>query len=309
MRKGKMPLMGYHHDLIKAHHVNGLDFSDFRLPAAICGTCNTVLHEHCAGKFDRKLPDVFNYSLIKVARGATGPCDCLICQISKLVGKQPHPIFGSEWPQKGRPKSTDSINFTGTPGKTTLCSKCFSPAILGQRHACSQQMRSANLQGIVTGDQKLGPIVANSVLKAMPQSSDGAVQLPQARGGRPSTVYLGSEASKDGKGQAELTAQDMAKIQLSCGLSNEGVRKFLGQFKKATGRALLEKDFRKKFNALGQSLSEEFTLTQLTIHQESVLVAHCISLQDFARRVMMEKNMDPDNILIKLGADHGQAYS
>jgi len=61
---------------------------DNRLPQGLCSTCRRTLNDYGAGKFDRCLPQFYDFTCMNgFLKARNGVCACLICQMAPVRGK------------------------------------------------------------------------------------------------------------------------------------------------------------------------------------------------------------------------------
>ncbi|XP_065673024.1 uncharacterized protein LOC136090361 [Hydra vulgaris] len=262
MRKGDRELndfiIGRIHKLLKTD----IDFADERVPQAICNACRTLLQKRDAGDMSVSLPAIYNFSaiIVKPLTRTSGPCDCLICQITKLKLNQKHPLAPKE---QNRNLDQGESSKPGPSPKSRLqssekrCAQCLSILARGFRHSCTIGTRHQNLQALVQSDPVGAEQIASAIISSKDASPGGTVRLSQARGGQLFPLTPGP-ASAHKSTSSTLTMQSLLNVQLNTGLSNTGMRQLASTLSKATETRLVEPFFQQKFAAVGKSLNDFF---------------------------------------------------
>ncbi len=188
MRKGDRELnefiIGRIHKLVKSD----INFSDERVPLAICNTCRALLQKRDAGDVSVSLPAVYNFStiVVKPITRTSGPCDCLICQIGKMKLNQKHPLAAKELTvslNQGESSKPGPLTNPRFQSSEKRCTKCLTVIARGFRHSCTIGTRHQNLQALVQSDPVGAEQIASAIISSKDASPGGTVRLSQARGG------------------------------------------------------------------------------------------------------------------------------
>ena len=277
-----------------------LDFNDDRVPLGICVNSRFQL-----GKLDgsiKKFPTLFNFQNIskKPSTRSSLICDCLICQIGKLRGKEQHPLN----------KLEDSSEKSIKPENQSVekSTKCLSLIGRGLPHNCTLGTRHENLKKIAEADGKGAELVASAVIASKDSSPNGTIRLTQQAGGKAIPLRRGASVAQQ-LFKTPLSTQDMVHIQQNTGLSNNGMRKLGSTLNQISPLRLVEPNFQLKFAQAGQKVADHFTASSMNLSEDNQTreVVHCHSLIDLSVNVQVSRNLG-DSVILKLGIDGGGSF-
>ena len=146
MKKGDQELTENYKSTIPQQIQKDLDFNDERVPLATCISCRSQIGNLCDGK-TTVVPKLYHFEtiLIKPATRFSNVCECLLCQIAKLKGKEKHPF--SKF-QESEPKLPQQAS----QNAEKRCTKCLSIIGRGLSHNCTLGTRHENLRKIAAAD-------------------------------------------------------------------------------------------------------------------------------------------------------------
>nr|XP_047146312.1 uncharacterized protein LOC124819137 [Hydra vulgaris] len=279
MKKGDQELTENFKAKILQQIQKEINFNDDRVPLATCISCRSHIGKLCDGKTN-VVPQIYDFESISIkplTRFST-VCECLICKIAKLKGKERHPL-----------------------------SKCLSVIGRGLPHYCTPGTRHENLRRMAASDPIGAEQVAATVLGSKSASPHGTIRLSQPCGkllplrkGPSSAQQLFKEP---------LTTQNMVQIQQNIGLSNNGMRKLGSALNQISPIRLVEPSFQQKFAQASQKLCDHFTVSSITLAENNQIsqVVHCQNLSSLSDVFLASRKMT-DSAILKLGIDGGGSF-
>ena len=125
-------------------------FQDFTLenpcfPSGLCWTCGRTLYEYAKGKFERMIPEWFDYSQMRnyqLRRGET-VCNCMICDMAENRYR-----FGAKNSKKrtcGNPKVMWLDNSSSKREIVRMCNYCITKIQVGSPHHCNRTGKIASI--------------------------------------------------------------------------------------------------------------------------------------------------------------------
>ena len=146
------------------------------MPLATCISCQSQIGKLCDGK-TTVVPKLYHFEtvLIKPATCFSNVCECLLCQIAKLKGKEKHPF--SKF-QDSEPKLPQQASQSAEK----RCTKCSSIIGHGLPHNCTLGTCHENLRKIAAADPIGAEQVASAVLVSKSGSPNGTIRLSQPSG-------------------------------------------------------------------------------------------------------------------------------
>ncbi|XP_065667319.1 uncharacterized protein LOC136087772 [Hydra vulgaris] len=184
---------------------------------ATCISCRSQIGKFCDGKTTVG-PKLYHFEtfLIKPATRFSNVCECLLCQIAKLKGKEKHPFSKFQ-------DSEPTLPQQASQSAEKRCTKCLPIIKRGLPHNCTLGTHHENLRKIAAADPVRAEQVASTVLVSKSASPNGTIRLSQTSGKMLSLRRGPSSAQQIFK--EPLTTENMVQIQQNTGLSNNGMRK------------------------------------------------------------------------------------
>ena len=293
--------------------VSNLDLTDARLPKGICNSCRKALQKLSEGNYGQELPDVFDFSAIKLKRmtKSSFACDCLICAIATSRLSSDHPL-GLNVREKGRPVTqvpgNASFSFAqAPPTPVKICLSCLSLPKVGHPHQCNISTRRENLLALAASDPQGAEMIASKVVSESPSSPGGTVRLAQRLGGRPLPLTRGA-SHKPPERHASFSVEDLIHIQLCTGLSKYKMEKLATTVRRHLGRKSVQRNFQAEFANFDSDIKDEFIAGEIEVGREKIHVAHCKDFNDLVGKVLSKRELNPHETMSKLAIDGGQTF-
>lgn len=295
---------------IRTYFIADYDSSLTFYPSVLCGTCRIVCSQYATGNFKRTIQlHKYMRSVPVATRRNPQRCSCEICETARLgMDKTVNKTTNRK---RGRPRLT--VN-DGEPKVAQICTKCYAHVGRGRRHDCTKTKRVINLGNILDDKEAAlsGEAVVSSFLNRRMKKGESSIQLRNRRG-KPST-FSKQSSQKPSNSNVRISAQQLYKLKADNNLS---VRKTLSVAKSLRGHGVqFESGFRDKMSTLNRQLMNFFEISSIksavdngsTLPVEDTPIIYCTDVPGLIKHIKEKRQIDNDEVLIKLGIDGGGSF-
>ena len=313
LRKGDRSLQTSHIDFIERHRFSSYRIFQDILPAGSCGTCRNVISaiNKSGNDSKRSFPQVDYENLVQKLQRVppvtrqNPVCQCFQCITFRStfvnLGARPKPKLG-------RPSLVPEPAASGP-----FCTKCEQELKPGRPHSCSRVEHVTNLMKRLT--PKTRQELASETIKeqiAKAGTSSTNVSLPQVQGGRLLNVSIGASSVK---GSSPISTDFFLNLQRQKDLTNTAVLDLARSLKKRKGRKFIAPGLKQSLIESGKLLIDFFECKKIDLEirdtntdklvKVSKDVVLCKSVPEFIAFFMQERNLQDNNVKMKVGVDGG----
>ena len=199
-----------------------------------------------------------------------------------------------------------------------MCKRCLSQVGRGMEHNCTLTQRRQNLGSGLFLDPRGAEILASDAIKAKASVASGncvgSMQL--ATRGAPLTVTIGSQANNSAKGTSAdrpVPAKEISRFQQAIGLSRNQTARAATFLRYWMGSNAVEPGLERQLQLQDRTLENFFCVAHVDMKTgrettQRRAVAYCTDPAGLIQRVLHQRQVSPNEALVKIGIDGGGGF-
>ena len=284
---------------IQDNIIHELKRDNLDFPSAICKGCHLLLNKRLNG-FAITLPHVESYDPERPLLLRDTQCNCKICKVATSS------VLNVPKPKPGRPKSTPDAEQMSP--HLVICSKCFSRIGKGFKHDCTRRGKVSNLENHLLTSPTTAQRVASRVVTTTTTSYLATLG--------PNSLPINSSLPSKKK---LFTVEDMSLFQQDIGLSNRKVKRLAEDIRSTSGcRLIIEKGMSENLREKNHRLEDFFQATKCNftmVNEATKLkknyeqhITVCTDLNGLVDKIIEERHINQENMLVRIGMDGGSGF-